>query len=614
MTSNNNKKQALKEVRARNFLAKDFDSLRASLLSYVNLYYKDKIKDFSEAGVGGMFVDLAAYVGDVMSFYLDHQFQELDPNTSIESKNIQRQLANAGVKIVGASPAVVECDFKVIVPADPTNRQQPLLAALPIILATTVVTADNGITFELTEDLDYSETTEDGKLIAVQEIAAVDSTTIPTHYYLTRSGVCISGQRALETLYNGSFVSFKRFGLANKDVTEVVSVRDSLGNVYYEVDYLTQDSVFVGIKNYSTDGSEVSENMQLLPCPYRFTKTMDVQTGITTLTFGGGNAETTQEDIIPDPSEFAVPLYGKQTFTRFSLDPSKLLQTNTLGVVAENASIYVSYRYGGGLKHNVSPNSILNVSLLQMSFPGSPPLAMMQEIRAKVEVTNPEAASGGEDAPTINELKTKIPASKNAQNRIVTKEDLLARVYTMPSNFGRVFRAGVRANTNNPLATQLFIVSRDNNGNLTVSPDSLKKNLVTYLNSYRMISDAIDILDVKIVNLTVDFKVTVDLAYNKSVVIQSVIDKLVEYFNIKNFEIDQPIILADITNVIYNSEGILSVESVRVKSKTGNVGERTYSNNFFDVDSNTIKGIVIPPPGGMFEIKYPDDDIIGNSI
>lgn len=614
MTSNNNKKQALKEVRARNFLAKDFDSLRASLLSYVNLYYKDKIKDFSEAGVGGMFVDLAAYVGDVMSFYLDHQFQELDPNTSIESKNIQRQLANAGVKIVGASPAVVECDFKVIVPADPTNRQQPLLAALPIILATTVVTADNGITFELTEDLDYSETTEDGKLIAVQEIAAVDSTTIPTHYYLTRSGVCISGQRALETLYNGSFVSFKRFGLANKDVTEVVSVRDSLGNVYYEVDYLTQDSVFVGIKNYSTDGSEVSENMQLLPCPYRFTKTMDVQTGVTTLTFGGGNAETTQEDIIPDPSEFAVPLYGKQTFTRFSLDPSKLLQTNTLGVIAENASIYVSYRYGGGLKHNVSPNSILNVSLLQMSFPGSPPLAMMQEIRAKVEVTNPEAASGGEDAPTINELKTKIPASKNAQNRIVTKEDLLARVYTMPSNFGRVFRAGVRANTNNPLATQLFIVSRDNNGNLTVSPDSLKKNLVTYLNSYRMISDAIDILDVKIVNLTVDFKVTVDLAYNKSVVIQSVIDKLVEYFNIKNFEIDQPIILADITNVIYNSEGILSVESVRVKSKTGNVGERTYSNNFFDVDSNTIKGIVIPPPGGMFEIKYPDDDIIGNSI
>lgn len=612
MTSNNNKKQALKEVRQRNFLAKDFDSLRASLLSYANLYYKDKIKDFSEVGVGGMFIDLAAYVGDVMSFYLDHQFQELDPNTSIETKNIQRQLSNAGVKIVGASPAVVECEFIVTVPADPTNRQQPLLSALPIILATTVATADNGISFELTEDLDYSEATEDGKLIAIQEIAQVDNTNVPTAFRLTRTGQAISGQRALETFYNGSFVAFKRFGLANRDVTEVVSVRDSLGNVYYEVDYLTQDSVFVGVKNYASDGSEVSENLQLLPCPFRFTKTMDVQTGITTLTFGGGNAETTQEDIIPDPSEFAVPLYGKPTFTRFSLDPSKLLQTNTLGVVAENASIYVSYRYGGGLKHNVSPNSILNISLLQMSFPGSPPIAMMQDIRAKVEITNPNAASGGEDAPTINELKIKIPASKNAQNRIVTKEDLLARVYTMPSNFGRVFRAGVRANTNNPLATQLFIVSRDNNGNLTVSPDSLKKNLVTYLNSYRMISDAIDILDVKIVNLTVDFKVSVDLAYNKSVVIQSVIDKLVDYFNIKNFEIDQPIVLADITNVIYNSEGILAVESVRVKSKTGNVGERSYSNNFFDVDSNTIKGIVIPPPGGMFEIKYPDYDLIGN--
>lgn len=614
MTSNNNKKQALKEVRQRNFLAKDFDSLRASLLSYANLYYKDKIKDFSEVGVGGMFIDLAAYVGDVMSFYLDHQFQELDPNTSIETKNIQRQLSNAGVKIVGASPAVVECEFIVTVPADPTNRQQPLASALPIILATTVGTADNGISFELTEDLDYSETTEDGKLLAIQEIAQVDNINVPTAFRLTRTGLCISGQRALETLYNGSFVAFKRFSLANRDVTEVVSVRDSLGNVYYEVDYLTQDSVFVGIKNYATDGSEVSENLQLLPCPFRFTKTMDVQTGITTLTFGGGNAETTQEDIIPDPSEFAVPLYGKPTFTRFSLDPSKLLQTNTLGVVAENASIYVSYRYGGGLKHNVSPNSILNISLLQMSFPGSPPIATMQDIRAKVEITNPNAASGGEDAPTINELKTKIPASKNAQNRIVTKEDLLARVYTMPSNFGRVFRAGVRANTNNPLATQLFIVSRDNNGNLTVSPDSLKKNLVTYLNSYRMISDAIDILDVKIVNLTVDFKVTVDLAYNKSVVVQSVIDKLVDYFNIKNFEIDQPIVLADINNVIYNSEGILSVESVRVKSKTGNVGERSYSNNFFDVDSNTVKGIVIPPPGGMFEIKYPDYDLIGNVV
>lgn len=613
MTSDS-RRQIIKQIKQRKYLNKDFAGFKQDLYEYARVHFPERIRDLSESSVGGLFLEMAAYVGDVQSFYLDHQFHELDPNTAVELRNIERHLRLAGVDVVGASPAVVTVSVSLEVPADSNQSPPiPLNAALPVLQTGTTFPADNGVSFELTEDLDFSET-RDGNLIASVRISQRDANNNPTAFILSREGIAISGARQVESFSVGEFEAFKKFSLSKENVTEVVSVQDSQGNTYYEVEYLTQDTVYKAMINRNDDDELVKDNLAITPAPFRFISRTDLQTRLTSLTFGGGGAETLDDDIVPDPSEFAVPLYGKRTFSRFTLNPGNLLQTTTLGVIAPNSTITVEYRFGGGLKHNVGAGSIRGIGTMNLFFPNSPSSSVAAFVRKSVDATNDKEARGGDDAPSVDELKVRIPAIKASQDRIVTKEDLLARVYTMPSNFGRVYRTSVRSNPNNPLATQLYIISRNNQGQLSVSPDSLKKNLQTYLNSFRMISDAIDILDAQIINLKLEFSVVIDPSKNKKLVLGNVISRLKTYFNQKHFEIDQPIILSDLQNLIYNNNGIISVTNISLKNLSGPVNGRDYSGAQFDVQSNTVKGIVIGPPGSIFEVKFKEFDIEGTAV
>jgi len=617
MTSSS-KKELLKTIKERSYLNKDFDSLRADLLQYARTYFPDAIRDFSEAGLGGLLLEMCAYVGDVQSFYLDHQFQENFPDSSIETNNIQRHLKNAGVQITGASPAVVSVTFYIEVPADATSATGgPLRDALPKIQAGTSCKSNGGTEFELTEDLDFGAVDNAGNLLATVTISNRDSNNKPTSYILTLSGIALSGARRVDSFQVNGFEKFKKITLAQENITEIISVRDSKGNEYYEVESLTQDTVYKATINNSPDTQLVKENLIPIPAPYRFTKEGQLSTRFTTLTFGGGSAESLDDDMIPDPSEFAVPLYGKKVFSRFTINPGNLLQTSTLGILSPNTTLTIEYRFGGGLSHNIEANTIRSISRLVISFPRNPSSAVAQFVRSSLDVKNLAPASGGEDAPTIDDLKARVSSFRNSQSRIVTKEDLLARIYTMPSNFGRVFRASVQPNPNNPLATQLFIISRNIRKQLVVSPDSLKKNLAFYLNQYRMISDAIDILDAKIINYQVKFQVVIDPNMNKSLVMKNIMSKLTKFFDIKNYYIDQPIILAEVQNIIFNTRGVISIVSISLENISGQVGDsnpRSYSEFEFDIAANTLNGIVFPPPGGIFELRFKDFDLIGAAL
>lgn len=610
------KNDALKAVRQRKFLNKDFDGLRADLIEYSRTFYGDNVNnDFSEASLGGMLVDLAAYVGDVMSFYMDHQFTELDPDLAVETGNIERLLRRAGVEITGASPAVVNQSFFVEVPASSVNGgNTPDASSIPIIQAGSIVSSDGGIEYILLDVVDFTERDSDGNLKCDIQVGNTSTDGTPRSFILKKTGVCISGKQAQESFTIGSFAPFRQITLSNANVTEVETVYDSLGNVYYQVGSLTQDTVYAKRPNPGSDSDLVPEILELRPSPYRFTKDTNLDNRTTTLTFGGGSAETIEDDVIPDPSEFALPLYGKTTFPRISIDPQQLITTRTLGVASSNVTLTVSYRYGGGLNHNAEPGSIRNVKSLVMTFPTSVSSDVASRVRASTETKNIKRASGGEDAPDIDELKTLIPNARNSQSRIVTKPDLISRIYLMPANFGRVFRAATRQNANNPLASILYVVSRDENSNLIVAPDALKDNLRKYLNDYRMISDAIDIVDAQVINLRIIFEATVDNSMNKKIVLQNVIQKLQKYFNIKNFQIDQPIVISDIHNIIYNSIGVLSVNKLKIDNIFGTNGNRTYSDVFFDVDSNTTRGMIVPPAGAIFEVRFSDVDIVGKAV
>jgi hypothetical protein len=268
-------------------------------------------------------------------------------------------------------------------------------------------------------------------------------------------------------------------------------------------------------------------NLEVIPVPRRFVSRHDVRSRLTTVRFGAGDASTLDDDIIPDPSELSLPLYGKSTFHRFSIDPNSLLKTHTLGISPMGTTITITYRYGGGLSHNVP--------------------------------------------------------------------------------------AEIRPNPYNPLSTQLFVISRDSSGNLAVSPDALKENLVSYINEFRLISDSIDILDAQVVNFGIRFSVLTLPTTNKQKVVHKIVQRLTKIMNIKYFQIDQPIIRDDVTNVIINTPGVISLLDLSIFSIVGKITDRQYSSNGFDFTLATKRGMIVGPAGTIFELKFPAHDILGSA-
>ena len=609
-------KKKVKKERIRNFLARDFGGFRQELLQYARTYFPNKIQDFSEASFGGLLLDMAAMVGDTMSFYLDHQFNELNPLTAIENNNIIRHLRNAGVKITGSSPASVRVNFYIEVPAEQLSNGSYSVksTSLPIVLPGTVLESSNGTRFNLVEEVNFAETKTNGDYKAEIVLGETTETGSPATYIMIMQGLCVSGEESIETFTFGvDHVPFRRVTMATSNVTDIVDIVDSDGNKYYQVESLSQDTVFKGVLNLADDGSLVPYNLEVVPCPHRFVVNFDPVTKLTTLNFGAGDAESLDNDIIPDPSKLSLELYGKTSFSRFSIDPNSLLETNTLGISPRNTTLSVSYRAGGGLSHNVPAESIRFVKTLKIDFRRSPETNDAIFVRSSIDVKNLEPARGGDSAPTLDELRRRVTASRQMQSRIVTKQDMLTRLYTLPSKFGRVFRAGIRENPTNPLAIQIYVISRDESGTLSVSPDSLKINLSEYLNEHRLISDAMDILDAQIINFTVRFGIVTTPSANKILVVDNVIKRLSSILTIDNFQIDQPIIMDDIVNIIINTPDVLSLVSLDIVPISGQHQGRSYSSNSFSFKNSTKNRVITGPPGSIFELKFPQFDIIGNA-
>jgi len=615
MTNETLKKRIHKEQN-RTFTAKDFESARSQLLDIGRTYFPDKIQDFSEASVGGMLLDFSATVMDALSFYLDHSFRELDPQTATEPDVIVGHLRNANVEIVGAAPSTAGLQFSFVVPAENVNGVfLPKLSALPTILAGTVCTSLGGITFNTTEDLDFSEKDQDGNFVAEFSVLAVNVDGSPATFKMQRSVTAVSGQEATQTFnIDDNFVPFREITMLESSISTILSVSDTDGNTYYEVSSLSDDTAFQKVKNMSADKSQVSNYIRVIATPRRFVRRYDPITQLTTLRFGSGDAETLDDDIVPDPSDLSLPLFGKNIVPKFSIDPSAMLRTSTLGISPRGTTINVRYRRGGGISHNVAKGTIVTVTNLSVQFQRSPNADDALIVRRSISVINPYAAAGGDSAPTLEELKSKIAPARKSQMRIVTRQDLLARLYSLPAQFGRVYRAGVSDNPANPQSAILYILSKDSVGRLVVSPDTLKQNIRTYLNEFRLVGDALDICDAKIYNFGVKYSVYVAENANKSQVIVNVNQRIANALDRKFFNINQPLIIDDITYVIINSDFVVSIIDLQIFPRFGAVEGREYSGSTFDFKQSATKGIIRGEQGSIFELRYPDFDIVGNAF
>lgn len=608
--------QQLKNSKTRTYVAKDFDAFRGELLRYARTYFGDKIQDFSEASMGGLLLDMAATVADSMSFYLDHQFKELSWSTVVEPGNLSRMIREAGIKSKGASPATATVSIFLEVPSKLVNGNYvPDESSLPKVLQNTQLVSSTNIKFSIAEDVDFAEKNRLGELRASYVVGTIDGSGNPVTFLMRRDVACVSGQVTSESFKIGSNPTpFFTLSLSKTDVSEILSVVDASGNQYYEVQALSQDTVFKTFPNMSTDSEEVPRSIEVIPAPRRFITIADPLTRTLTLQFGGGNALTVQDDAIPDPETLSLPLYGTTTLSRFSIDPNALLQTKTLGVIPSDTSLTVTYRYGGGASHNVAARSIRGVSTLEMEFPDTCAASTAKSVRASFDVRNDNPAVGGDAAPSLEDLRGQIPVARSQQDRIVTREDLISRVYTLPTKFGRVYRAASRPNPDNPLASQLFVCSKDSSGFLTTTSDTLKKNLRTYLNEFRLISDAIDILDARVINFRVRFTVFVNPNSNKATTLQTVISRLSDALSVSKFQIDQPILLSDLQNIIINTPGVLTLVNLKIESLSGTIQDRTYSDVSHNIKQYTRRGVVYGPPGSIFELRYPKQDVIGTAV
>lgn len=612
-------KKESKIIRDISYLNKDFEGFRKDLLNYASTHFSDNIKDFSEVSVGGMLVDLASYVGDVMSFYLDHQYAELNLETAIEESNVERLIRQTGLKITGASPSNVPVLIYMRVDAKFNSTKQeyePDRSQLPILKTGTKLASVDGTVFELIQDYDFSEIDASGKLMLTSTIGNTNTSNVPLDFIVYRECIFTSSITKSESFsIPNTFVPFRKITLAESDISEVISVIDSESNIYYEVKSLTHDVVYKKFNNISSDRDAVIDKLGLIPAPRRFTSDFSIIDGRTTIRFGSGRSDTYEDDIVPDPSDHALPLYGnKKTFTRFSIDPNRMLETRSLGVSPINTTISVYYRHGGGFGHNVGPGQIINVVSLVTKFNSSISASKVRNIRNSIEAYNEVRASGGTDRPTLNDLRAVALNYRGSQDRIVTKQDLMTRVYTMPSNFGRVYRVAIRKNNFSQSTALMSVLTKDESGKLTYATDTLKNNIAKYINEYRLIGDSIDILDGKIINYGIQFTITVNNRYNENNVLVKIINKLKNFLKTDNYQIDQPINLTDLSLLITTTEGVNTINSLKMIARSGVVNDREYSSTMFNVNESTRKGVVYPPDGGMFELKHPNDDILGKVI
>ena len=592
---------------------RDFSSIKNELKRFTSTHFNQNIVDISDASLAGLLIDLAAYVGDVTSYYLDHQFNECSLETAVEQENIERLIRSAGVPLSGPGPSIVEVTFRIRVPATIiAGEYVPNRTFLPKILKESIVSSRTGVDFTLMDNIDFAKVDEENNLIASFRVGQL-SGNIPLNFICELKGVCTSSKSKTDTFPIGDKqVPFRTLTLNSPDVTEIIHVSDADGDIYYEVESLTQDTVFRRFANSRADVEFAPERLHLQHAPKRFVTTRSTVTGKTTLRFGSGDDAAFDEDIIPDPSEHAITLFGdRQSASKITIDPNSFLETQTLGISPRNTTITVNYRQGGALKHNVAAGSINSVKTLLTTFGSATPTSIATSIRASTTVVNDNPAAGGEDAPTLEELRTIALFSKNSQNRVVTREDLLARVYSMPTNFGRVFRASVRDNPNNPQAAQLHIISRDANGKLMLSPDTLKENLSFFLSKFRLVSDAVDVLDAIILNIGMNYTVTIEATSNSNTVLNVINAKIGNYFDIKKWQIDQPIIMGEIENLILNTAGVVSIIELNFVGKHGTQNGLIYSDFAFDTKRHMDRGYIFPTRGGLFELKFPNEDIVG---
>jgi hypothetical protein len=610
------------------YLNKDFTELRTSLIDYARTYFPTTYNDFSPSSPGMMFMEMSAYVGDILSFYLDNQIQENFLQYARQTNNLYELAYMFGYKPNATQVATVDVSFYQQIPSigSSGNKNPDFTYSLFIPANTTIESTSSGsINFIIQDPIDFSVSSS-GDPTEVT-VYSIDGSGDPTFFLLKKIRRAISSNINTTSFQFTNPQQFATVEISSPNIVRILDITDSDGNIWYEVDYLAQETIYDSIKNTNVNDPNLSQYkgdtpylLQLKQVQRRFA-TRFLNSTTLQLQFGAGTNTSTDEEILPNSDNvgLGLPFEIDKLTTAFS--PQNFIFTKNYGISPSNTTLTVRYLTGGGVGANVPSNTINTIRSNQAQFLNSNLNATTANvIFNSLVVNNLQAADGGGDGDSVVEIRQNASANFASQLRNVTQDDYLVRALSMPSKFGVISKAYIEPTKAQSVASgaaasilDLYILSFDNNSKLTNSSPSLKQNLSTYLSQYRMVNDSISIKDAFIVNIGVNFDIIVLPNYNSNEVLTKCIISLQNFFATKNWQINEPIILRDIYILLDAIEGVQTVKIVTISNKVGTV--LGYSQYAYDIPGATINNVVYPSIDPMiFEVKYPNTDIQGRVV
>jgi len=622
-------------------VGRDFGDIRKNLIDFSKNYFPQTYNDFNEASPGMMFMEMASYVGDVLSYYTDVQLRESILEQAEEKSNVFNIAQTFGYSPKLNVPATTILTLYQLLPAVGSgdnvkpNWDYALTLKEGMVVSST---SNTKVTFSTISKVRFAFSSSfDPTEVSVYQTD--ESTNEPVYYLVKKLVKAVSGTEKTRTFTFGSPKIYDKIRLSDDGLIDVIKIMDDDDDEWTKVEYLGQDTVFEEVANttdyslaMSSYATETPALLKLNRVPKRFV-TRVTDEGAIDIQFGAGISSNADEEILPNPDNVGSALYPSTGDLDQGIDPSNFMYAKTYGVAPANTTLTVTYRVGNGVEDNV-PSSDLTTIVSRVLENESIGLVteVYNVIKNSVAVTNEAAAGGAKYEEELEEVRNNAAAYIRAQHRSVTAEDYLLRAYALPPQFGSVAKAFVapdwQINTklddgNNPIANQLAInfytLGYDANKKLKNLNAATKQNLQNYLSYYRILTDAVNIKNAYIVNFGVDFEIIVLPNYNSNEVLLKCINKLKEYFHIDRMQIGRPIVLTDVYVLL---DGVDGVQSVVRPDKDGIGGlqitckvEGNYSNNFYDMKEATKNGIIYPPKDpSIFELKYPDADIRGKVI
>ena len=604
-----------------NYINKDFGTLRNQLINYSQTYFPSTYTDFTNSSVGMMFIEQAAYIGDVLSFYMDNQIQENFLQYARQPDNLYDMAYMYGYKPKVTGLAEVDIDFYQQVPAKLSGSEYvPDYDYALYIPANTQVSSNGGsvVSFTTQDPIDFSTSSS---LDPTNESVAAISVGNPTYFLLKKTRKTYSGTISSTQFSVGAPQEFLTFNITDSNIAGILDVVDNNGEKWYEVDYLGQELVYDSLRNTNINSPNSSLDTD---APFLL-QTKQVQNRFATrflnattlqLQFGSGNPADTTEEVIPNPFNVGLGLPFEQNKLTAAYSPTNFIFTNTYGVSPTNTTLTIRYYTGGGVQANVLANTITKLNTSNIKFiQGGLDTVTAQYVFDSLASNNPNGASGGKDGDTVEEIRQNSISNFTTQLRNVTADDYLVRALSMPSKYGKISKA----HTQKPKADEanttldLYVLTEDANNKLTVASDTIKNNLKKYIEQYRMIGDTLSIKDAFVINFSVDFEIITYPNFNSNEVLESCIVALQTYFNTNRWQIAQPIIIPDLFVLLDQLDGVQTVKNVFINNKTGTT--KGYSQWAYDMKGANQNGTIFPSlDPSIFEIRYPNTDIKGRVV